>query len=153
MRWASLLAVNLCVLALGAAAAAQQAASAQTPDSKPRVFITNSKSWEVAGGFGGSNEGFGGGTKGGARPQTVEIIKTFNERCPGVTVTMKQEKADFVVLLDHEGGKGGLRKDNKVAVFNKEGDLIFSNSTRGLGNSVKDVCQVIRKPSSPGGGI
>ena len=83
--------------------------------------------------------------KGGARPQTAEIIKTFNERCPEVTVTMNKDKADFIVLLDHEGGKGYARKDNKVAVFSKDGDAIFSKSTRELGNAVKDACEAIKK--------
>ena len=110
---------------------------------KPRVFITDSKSWEVAGGSAGSSEGFGGAARGGARPQTVEIMKTFEDRCPGIVITIKQEKADFIVLLDHEGGKGGLRRDNKIAVFNKDGDSIFTNSTRSLGNAVKDACSTI----------
>ena len=70
---------------------------------KPRVFITDSKSWEMSGGVGGTQDGFGGASKGGARPQTAEIIKTFSERCPAVIVNNKQEKADYVVLLDHEG--------------------------------------------------
>jgi hypothetical protein len=43
---------------------------------------------------------------GGARPQTAEIIKTLNERCPEFTVTNNLAKADSVVTLDHEGGKG-----------------------------------------------
>ncbi|MBZ5555346.1 MAG: hypothetical protein LAO21_21775 [Acidobacteriia bacterium] len=112
---------------------------------KPRVFVTDSKSWEIAGGFGGTSNGFGGAVKGGARPQTAEIIKTFGERCPGVTVNMKQEKADYIVLLDHEGGKGYALKDNKFAVFNKDGDSIASGSTRSLGNAVKDACAAIIK--------
>ncbi len=111
----------------------------------PRVFITDSKSWEIAGGGGGTSEGFGGATRGGARPQTAEIIKTFGERCPNVTINNKQEKADYVVLLDHEGGKGYLRKDNKVAVFNWDGDSIVSKSTRSLGNAVQDSCEAIVK--------
>jgi hypothetical protein len=122
--------------------------NSQSPDSKMRVFITDSKSWEISGGFAGSENGFGGGSRGGARPQTVEIMKTFQERCPAVTITIKQERADFVVLLDHEGGKGSLRRDNKVAVFNKAGDMIFSKSTRSLGNSVKDACQAIEKDAA-----
>ena len=112
---------------------------------KLRVFVTDSKSWEVAGGFGGTSDGFGGAVKGGARPQTAEIIKTFGERCPGVTVNMKQEKADYIVLLDHEGGKGYALKDNKFAVFKKDGDSIASGSTRSLGNAVKDDCAAIMK--------
>lgn len=43
-----------------------------------RVFITGSQSWEMSGASGGSKSGFGGGFSGGARPQTAEIIKTFN---------------------------------------------------------------------------
>ncbi len=110
---------------------------------KPRVFITDSDSWEMSGGF-ATSDGVGtGASRGGARPQTGEIMKTFGERCPGITVTINQEKADYVVLLDHEGGKGGLMRDNKVAVFNRDGDMIHSGSTRSLGNAVKDACQAV----------
>ena len=55
----------------------------------------------------------------------------------------KQERADYVVLLDHEGGKEIFLRDNKVVVFNKDGDTILSHSTRTLGNSVKDACEAI----------
>ena len=114
-------------------------------DEKPRVFITDSQSWEIAGGGGGTSSGFGGAVKGGARPQTAEIIKTFGERCPLVTVNNKQDKADYIILLDHEGGKGFARKDNKVAVFNRDGDSIVSHSTMSLGGAVKDACEAITK--------
>lgn len=110
---------------------------------KPRVFVTDSKSWEISGGVGGSQDAFGGASKGGARPQTAEIIKTFGERCPGVIVNNKQEKADYVILLDHEGGKDMISHDNKVVVFNKDGDTIVGRSTRILGNAVKEACTAI----------
>ncbi|MBM3792071.1 MAG: hypothetical protein FJW35_17215 [Acidobacteria bacterium] len=110
---------------------------------KVRVFVTDSHSWEVgSGGVVADDAGFGGG-RGGARPQTAEIIKTFGERCSTVTVTNAREKADYVVLLDHEGGKKFFSRDNKVVIFNREGDAIFSGSTRSLGNAVKDVCSAI----------
>ncbi len=108
-----------------------------------RVYISDSQSWEMSGGFGiARSDGGGGSFNGGARPQTVEVMKTFRDRCPAITVTSDKSKADFIVLLDHEGGKGFLR-DNKIAVFNKEGDLIQTSSTRVLGNAVKDACKVI----------
>src|SRR5262249_50652152 len=117
--------------------------------SKARVFITDSQSWEMvghtAGGWDHGSGGFAGSTHGGARPQTAEIIKTFGERCPAVVVNNKQDKADYVVLLDHEGGKGLTKRDNKVAVFNSDGDSIVSHSTRSLGNAVKDACEAIMK--------
>jgi hypothetical protein len=83
---------------------------------------------------------------GGARPQTAEIIKTFGERCPQVIINNIQAKADYVVLLDHEGGKGALRHKNKVAVFARvSGDSIVSKSTLSLGGSVQDACEAINK--------
>lgn len=122
-------------------------ASAQTPANaqKARVFITDSQSWQMSGNAGGSGGAFAAHTAGGARPQTAEIIKTFGERCPNVVVNNKADKADYVVLLDHEGGKGIALHDNKVAVFNRDGDSIVSHSTRSLGNAVKDACEAIAK--------
>lgn len=121
-------------LTLAFAALAQQQ-SAQPGTTKPRVFITSPGAWEAA----GNRYGFAGG----ARPQTAEVYKTFNENCPVVALTNKSENADYVVELDHEGGKGIARRRNKIIVFNKAGDLIFSDSTRSLGNSVKDACKAI----------
>ncbi len=94
---------------------------------------------------------------GGARPQTAEIIKTFGERCPEVKVNNKQDKADYIVVLDHEGGKSFLAHKNKVAVFNRvSGDSIVSKSTLSLGGSVQEACVAIGKvgqttvqPSAP----
>jgi hypothetical protein len=121
--------------------------TASPSDGKTRVLVTDSQSWESRGGSsaGGNRNGWGGSSwfAGGARPQTAEIIKTLNERCPQITVTNRLDKADFVLTLDHEGGKALLQRHNKIAVFNKDGDVIFSKSTISLGNSVKDACQVM----------
>jgi len=136
--------LTVCLLALPAVA--------DNGAQKPRVFITDSQSWQVTGNSGGANGAGGGHTSGGARPQTAEIIKTFGERCKDVVVNNKQDKADYTVVLDHEGGKSILSHDNKVAVFNSDGDAIVSHSTRSLGNSVKDACEAITRdwPSRAG---
>ena len=140
-----------CVLvfcfAICAAALAQNPPSSQPPTTdKPRVFITDSQSWEMSGSGGGANGAWGAQTHGGARPQTAEIIKTFGQRCPQVMVNNKQDVADCIVLLDHEGGKGWLRHKDKVAVFQKlSGDVVVSHSTLSLGGSVKDACEGIAK--------
>jgi hypothetical protein len=120
-------------------------------DGKIRVFVTDSQSWEVRGGWGAANGSGGGEESGGARPQTAEIIKTFSERCPDVVVTNKQDMANYAVTLDHEGGKGLIRRDNKVAVFRKNGDSILSKSTRELGSAVKDACSAILADASAAG--
>lgn len=118
-------------------------------DGRVRVFVTDSQSWETRGSSsaGGNSNGWGASSSfsGGARPQTAEIVKTLNQRCPELTVTNVLGKADFVIVLDHEGGKGLLRHRNKIAVFNHDGDDIFSDSTRELGNAVKDACAAMTK--------
>jgi hypothetical protein len=134
---------NVLVLAQQSTPAESQARTTSTIE-KPRVFITDSESWEMSGSVGGENGTFAGHSQGGARPQTAEIIKTFGERCPDVTVNNKQEFADYVVVLDHEGGKGYLRHRNKVAVFERiSGDVVVSHSTLSLGGSVEEACKGI----------
>jgi PEGA domain len=139
-------AVALCLAICAATLAQDQPASQPPTTDKPRVFITDSQSWEMSGAGGGANGAWGAETHGGARPQTAEIIKTFGERCPQVMVNNKQDIADYIVLLDHEGGKGVLRHKNKVAVFQKvSGDVVVSHSTMSLGGSVQDACEGIEK--------
>lgn len=114
------------------------------PANRPRVFITDSQSWEIHGAAAGANGAFASSSSGGARPQTAEIIKTFGERCPNVTVNNIQSRANYIVVLDHEGGKAFLAHRNKVAVFDaKSGDSVISKSTLSLGGSVEEACKGI----------
>jgi hypothetical protein len=117
-----------------------------------RIYITDSNSWQVSGGSisgaGAGGAGFGAGgissTSGGARPQTAEIIKTFGQKCSQLIVNNRPTMADYVVELDHEGGKGWLAHKDKVAVFVRtSGDGIFSESTLSVGGSVEDACKAI----------
>ena len=118
----------------------------KVPADKARVFITDSQSWEIGAGSGGTNGSFGGAGSGGARPQTAEIVKTFGERCPDVQTNNIQTKADYIVILDHEGGKSFVLHRNKVAVFTRvTGDSIVGKSTYSLGASVQEACEAIRK--------
>ncbi len=113
---------------------------------KPRVFVTESQSWESRASAGGGRRGWGSVAAGGARPQTAEIIKTFGERCPGTLVNNIEDKADFIVVLDHEGGKGLLQHKNKIVVFERtSGDTVVSKSTLSLGGSVQEACDAIAR--------
>ena len=122
-----------------------------TSDNELLIFVSDSESWSISGGFAGfgnSTAGAAAGSaRGGASPQTAEIIKTFRERCPDLEATMDKEKADYCVILDHEGGKtfGLIRNDNKVVLFDGTGTSVYSGSTRVLGNAVKDACNEIRE--------
>lgn len=115
-----------------------------SPADHARVFITDSQSWEIGGHSGGGGGAFASESHGGARPQTAEIIKTFGQRCPDVITNNIQFKADYIVLLDHEGGKGLLRHKDKVAVFTRvTGDSVVSKSTMSVGGSVQTACDAI----------
>jgi PEGA domain len=138
----------LLIPALLSLAAAGQAPANNPSDNadKARVFITDSQSWEYVTSAGGAGGVFASGGAGGARPQTAEIVKTFGERCPQVVTNNKIEKSDYVVVLDHEGGKGVLRHRNKVAVFNRiSGDAVVSKSTLSLGGSVQEACEALTR--------
>lgn len=130
-------------LSLGLASGADEEPAREGKADQPRVFVTHSESWSVGGEIGLPDPFEHGSIQGGAKPQTAEIVKTVHDRCPGVIVTRKEDKADYVLVLEHEGGKVFFRKDNKFALFNADGDAIASGSTRSLGNAVKDACEVL----------
>jgi hypothetical protein len=90
---------------LGSAGADDKGQMVKVPAEKARVYVTDSQSWEMSTGAGGTYGGYGSAGTGGARPQTAEIVKTFSERCPDVTVNNIRQRADYIVVLEHEGGK------------------------------------------------
>ena len=109
---------------------------------KPRVFITETTAAQASGdatvGAAKGSLAYAGGTS----AQNVEVIKAFARYCPAVTVTANREKADYVVELDHEplSPTTPFVHGNKVAVFDKNQDLTYSNSTRVLSTAVKGAC-------------
>ncbi|MGB7024044.1 MAG: hypothetical protein WBD73_09620 [Candidatus Acidiferrales bacterium] len=122
-------------------------AANEIPSGKTRVYVSDSQSWLMAGGFGASNGTAAGAMTGGSSPQTVELIKTFGQRCPQAIVTSDREKANYVVLFDRDSFKGALARRDKIAIFRRNGDVLFSNSVRSVGNAVKDACEAITKES------
>jgi len=84
--------------------------------SQASFLITDSTFMGISGGWDESAGTGAGAVKSGARPQTAEIIKTFGERCPEIVVNNK-EMADYVVILDHQGGKGVARKTEQDRCF------------------------------------
>jgi hypothetical protein len=112
---------------------------------KPRVFITESQALQLSGRAAAGDAKGSLLMTGGTSPQSVEVMKSFTQLCPGVVVTASREKADYVVRLDHEDSNPTTLfvKGNKVAVFNKDQDLVYSGSTRLLGNAVKGACAAI----------
>ncbi|HSU57681.1 MAG TPA: hypothetical protein VLI55_00090 [Bryobacteraceae bacterium] len=115
------------------------------PVQKLRVFVTESTASQASGDAAVGDVKGSLAFTGGTSPQTVEVMKAFVQHCPAVTVTANREKADYLVRLDHEpiNPTTLFVHGNKVAVFDKNEDLIYSNSTRVLSSAVKDACAAI----------
>ena len=75
----------------------------------------------------------------------MKVIRNFSQFCPQVVVTANRDKAEYVIRLDHEAANPTtpFARSNKVAIFNKDEDLVYSGSTRLLSNAVKDACAAI----------
>ncbi len=110
---------------------------------KPRIYITESGATEIT----ADNLQVTRNTS----PQNVEVMKAFTKQCPGVVITSNRDKADYVVRFDHDGASPTTPfvKGNKVAVFDRNDDLVFSDSSRLLGSSVKSACAAILKNGKP----
>ncbi len=78
---------------------------------------------------------------GSARPETID---TFLKRCPEVTVTSERERADYTMVHDDTGAGMG-RNPQKIAVFNKAGDVIHSSSAKTVKGAVDAACRAIRE--------
>lgn len=109
---------------------------------RPVVWVQPSDSWKVGGSVGGNRDVIIGSTHGGKEPQTAKIYQLLQHRsdCSGVAPNMIQEKADYVMLVEHGGGKG-----NRWAVSNKDGEVVGSGESFMLANSVSDACRVVMK--------
>jgi hypothetical protein len=119
---------------------------------RPRVFVTESRATQVTGDASVGDMKGALSLTGGTSPESVEVMKAFAKQCPGVIVTANREKADYFVRLDHEGINPTTLfvHGNKLAVFNKDEDLVFSNSTRLLSSAVKEGCAAILARSQQG---
>lgn len=112
---------------------------------KPRVFITESHALQVSSAVSPGEVKGALSLTGGTSPENVDAMKVFSQRCPGAVVTANRDKADFILRLDHEAVSPmtPFVHGNKVALFNKTEDLIYSSSTRILSNAVKGACTAI----------
>ena len=112
---------------------------------KPRVFIADRQPFQVSGG----TEDVKGSllVASGATSESVQVMKYFAEFCPDVIVTSSRDKAQYIVMVHAEEVNPGtpFYRGNRLAVFNREDDLIYSSSARLLKNAVRDTCAGLTK--------
>lgn len=114
---------------------------------KPRIFLTESQAAQLSGDAHVADVKGSLNLTGGTSPQSVEVMKAFTKQCPGVTVTSNRDKADYIVRFDHEEASPitPITRGNKVAIFDKNDDLVFSSSTRLLASAVKQACAAVTR--------
>lgn len=59
-------------------------------------------------------------------------------------VTLK-DKADYVLQITRQRGKHAWQKDTKIALSNRNGDVVLAKSTRSVGSAMGDVADYVRK--------
>ena len=111
---------------------------------KPRIYITESGVTEIT----ADNLS----VKNGTSRENIEVMKAFLKECSRVAVTSNPGKADYVVLFDREEPSPitPFVKGNKVAVFDKNEDLVYSGSGRYLSGVVKNTCAALLKHAAAG---
>lgn len=101
---------------------------AMAVEPKPRIFITERGVIQISGGAMALT--------GPTSSENIEVMKACQRHCPQVAITSDRDKADYVVQLDREGPSPvtPFVKGNKVAVFNRDADLVHSDSSRTPGS-------------------
>lgn len=116
---------------------------------KPRVFVQGKGSEDVnssGSGVGGHHWGtWGSKSTIDSHDESMEITKDLQKNCGGVIVTINENNADYVVMMNRESKKnrGLLRSNSQVQIANKAGDVLGSNATHTVGNAAKDACNLI----------
>jgi hypothetical protein len=116
---------------------------------KPRVFVQGKGSENVSSaGSGGGGQHWGSwGSKStiDSHDESMEVTKNLQKDCSGVTVTINQANADYIVIMNRESkqNRGLLRSNSQIQVANKAGDVLGTSATRTVGNASKDACNLI----------
>lgn len=74
---------------------------------------------------------------------TLEAMKTLQQK--GMNVVTHRDKAEYILQITRQLGKKSWRKDTKLVVSNREGKVVYANSTRSVGGGMGDVADHLRK--------
>jgi len=123
---------------------------------KPRVYISDSQSWEETGGFGNTPNGNSETLYAGYNPEMVDVYENFTADCSIVTVVQEKTGADYAILFDKGTSKkgmkglGGLVKVNKVTVVTRSGETLLSEESHSADTAVKLACSAIAQKNGAG---
>lgn len=70
---------------------------------------------------------------------TIPVMNQINQHCSGVVIVERPDLADLFVRLDQSTTMFGRHDD--MAVFNRDGEMIFSTSTHSISKDAKRFCK------------
>jgi hypothetical protein len=92
------------------------------------------------------------------KPQNADVVKAFQQNCPGIALSDDKKKAGYDVMFEREPGSKGVktgfgltntvRKTSKIEVMSKSGKEVFSETGHSTSQLVKDACAAIEAPAA-----
>jgi hypothetical protein len=131
---------------------AANSSAEQNGPRKPRVYVSDTESWNASDGFSNPSSVAKGALYGGYDPDMVDIYQDFTSDCSTIIVTQKKSDADFAVLFDKGApkkgfaGLHGLVKVNKVTVLSRSGETLLSNESHSADVAVSMACNAVSQP-------
>jgi hypothetical protein len=90
--------------------------------------------------------------------QNADVVKAFQQNCPGVALSEDKKKAGYDVTFEHEPGSKGVKtafgltnavhKTSKIEVTSKTGKEVFTETGHSTNQLVKDACATIEAPAA-----
>ena len=90
------------------------------------------------------------------KPQNADVVKAFQQSCPGIALSDDKKKAGYDVAFEREPGSKGVktafgltsRKTSTIEVTTKSGKEVFSETGHSTSQLVKDACAAIEAPAA-----
>lgn len=102
----------------------------------PLIFVKAESSYVSQGGL------FSGSTS--HRDQGIQAIDFLQRGCHGLTVTMDETKADFIMQMNHQDdGSLGIGNRTQVMVSKRDGSLVKVAETQSIVGAVNNVCKTL----------
>jgi hypothetical protein len=73
----------------------------------------------------------------------LEAIKTLQDK--HIRVVTVKDRADYILQVTRQLGKKSWKKDTKLVLSNKDGDVVLAKSTRTVGGGMGDVVDYIHE--------
>ena len=92
------------------------------------------------------------------KPQNADVVKAFQQNCPGIALSDDKKKARYDVVFEREPGSKGVktafgltntvRKTSRIEVTTNSGKEVFSETGHSTSQMVKDACAAIEAPAA-----